>query len=661
MSGAVERFLSSNDEVHEHDVLQIHDAWKTKTLEDSREIFLSQATCPLAYLDLSFLTLGICATRLPGSAVMRRLPNEIWFYVFSFLVSVNPIPSSQHHVTLSLVCHRWHDIAKAFRRPPPTLYVAHKIPSSDAYKWVSKDDQPFALCIPEISPRTYARSPNGLLHLPAAKCHALSLSYCPSTPWLLMTVDNLTTSWIFLQTLKLSIPNLRDPDNFQSELFASAINLWDVEIHCKSKIPITIPKTSLLRYREHCVSSVNNLYTLKNSPKLSAVDYTITHHGYTQHLALQWGRQTFPQLVYVDIKVYVSQPGQLRILKTLSLPKLKKLRVSMEYDDLIDDLVAMFIFSSGSLFTKPPSPTTIPLTHLAFYSGRPIKEGELVALLFYTPVLVSLECGPIPTSDLAALGLPTANRTWTCLAPKLTTLIIHDPDDVQPFATLARSNYLLRRPFRTIKRIQLLYREKKQRRIDAFSLGISRPDDVVYVILEDQVNKITDIMLDSRDRSVNSDAVRFPLKLRRSLEHVLERIENIQGLSPESIPLSIIQTIFSLSVVEPHCLPGPNPTDLQRRAKELYTKLLMVFQLKVWQQPAWAAPGLHSLVFEYLNPKDHQGWKPDQPTEHDLLYGKFKPPSREEVLWPYEDCYHFGDGWLLFDHHALQDSSESKK
>ncbi|KAF9037494.1 hypothetical protein BJ165DRAFT_559654 [Panaeolus papilionaceus] len=659
MSAAAEHLLSNNNNAHKHDV-HVKDAWKARTLEDYQKLLHSQANRPLKAVDLSVVTLGVCARLLPALVLIWRLPNEILFHTFGFLLSMRDTASMQSYDAISRVCRKWRDITKAFRRPPPALYIAHKILSSDTCTWTSKDNTPFALSIPGISSDSHAHSSDGLRHLPGSDCMALSLSYRPSNRWFPMSPVP-TSSWTLLQTLKISIPAPPEPYDLQSHLFATAVNLTDVEIDCGSDVLIYLPMGRLERYREHSFSHANNIYALNSSPRLQFVDYTISHASYLDYLRAKWQycRMTFPVLTHFDFKVYAWSRERFYVVDNIALPNVTKLRVRI-MDNVTKSLKAMLHNSAEHVLRSktqiwPPSPypgiinaqlkRQLQLTHLAFSSETPLEEGEILDLLSYAPWLTYLECGSIPTSDLGVLGLPTLNREGTCIAPRLTTLVVHDPASVEPYATLAKSNYLPRRPYRTLLKIKLLYHRSEIRRTHGICLGVSNPDDETYDFLEDLGDDLIKIALQPASRDV-----RFSLKhLQRALDPILKSLECWEGLSPESVPLSLIQALYALNRVESRMLDDSEYKNsaLQRRVMQIYAKLLIIYQLKTWTGPAWVAPGHHCLVFDYESRLGRE-WRPDQPSEYDLLYGRFSPPSEEQIMWPYKDCYEFRDGFQFF-------------
>ncbi|PPR04432.1 hypothetical protein CVT24_013252 [Panaeolus cyanescens] len=132
-----------------------------------------------------------------------------------------------------------------------------------------------------------------------------------------------------------------------------------------------------------------------------------------------------------------------------------------------------------------------------------------------------------------------------------------------------------------------------------------------------------------------------------AITSLFDDLEALDCPSPEHMPLQLIHYLHHFTLLDADFIPGERRVvyELLQRARALRDRFILIYQLRSVRGYGWVAPGSHCLLFDYRG--ENVIWDPDDEriSEYELLYGRYRAPTREEVFWPYEDCCRFKGGW----------------
>ncbi|KAF9044064.1 hypothetical protein BJ165DRAFT_1479121 [Panaeolus papilionaceus] len=627
--------LATNNEPTEHQILILRES--QRRLHKEYLACSSNRTIPDSHSTLTTMRQNqrLCSP-------VRRLPNEIWLLVLGNLISDRSLGSTQAYSALSRVCRRWCQLAKALHQPFQ-IYTVHYGYSRKST--LTKNDPsftpgelPFAVQvhIPDV-----ARNRRPYLFLHSTTIQHLSFSFTPIKRCGHFTNKILPRLWDNLQTVKLFIPYHIDTVDTQLFFLADADQLIDIEIEAAVHVRLNVPLTKLKRYKEHCLDPVIFLYSLQNAQSLEELDYTIREPTVDALLGVTRPRLSIRSMKRFEFKIY-GPTDHINFLSDLNFPLLEVLRIREEDIRLVDELCFFFRNSSNGSMSF--------LQRLSFYSTQ-LLEGEIVRILDCLPSLHYLECGDIPSTDVHVLRERSMISTspWKHAA-KLTSLVIHDASSAHALQQLAIERlYMYLHASSSCSQpltVKLLYRDPKRRQCIGICLGAIPPShhDSVVSSLMSELEKIINscsppwYKMGSRDiRTTNETSVR----------NVVDDLDSLCHLSPDHMPLQLVHSLHQFTLLDPALVPGETKGvhQLLKKASDTLDRLIVTYQLRPRRDYGWVAPGAHCLVFDYRLKISDSEWNADDLSEYELLYGRYRAPSREEVFWPYEDCCRFRKGW----------------
>ncbi|PPR03143.1 hypothetical protein CVT24_012762 [Panaeolus cyanescens] len=614
-------YMSCNDEPSEDELHQLKDDMTQNNSTLRNQLQLEK---PNNFYD-SFQLLRLLRDQYFVTSLIRRIPNEVLTLIFSFLICDDSIQSLKVRHSLMLVCRRWNQLVAVTIKDFPAcvfdLFSAIK-PSKQTIEILKMDA--FSLRLSITNERGFENPYFQFIRLRLQYARDLCITYNP----LLHSGVNKRFSRIFpkLTTLKLRIPYHFSASECQLAIFMDANALIDVEIETEIHIRIPFPLLNIERYKECSLDPLRFVYGLQSASKLADLSYTIRNPTLIALSGLTRPTIHLKSMLHFEYVIYNGPANHVDFLRDLIFPNLQSLRIREEHEGIVDEIYDFFAASArinGSTVMES-------LTRLSIHSV-PLIAGQLTRLLSRTPHLTYLECDDIPLYDLDRLRSPSPLHQAWALVSCLSILIIHDATNIRDIEELAVSRSTT---------VKLMFRDPVQRdRVALFLGSMSPPSKQVSYCLQ-ELEHVIHAYSPSNDSELDAS----PESMIQRACNLMDDLDRLSFSSPQGMQLPLIHALNEFILLPSSVLAlHSSAEEIRSHARSILTRFITLYQLRLPAPYEWVPLGRHCLLFDKQDAKIE--WKPNHPTDYEILYGKYKAPTREEMFWSYEDCGRLNRGW----------------